>query len=238
MSPDNPACEVELQPRRYAAYGVQMNVTISRRKLLLFALLASSLLLVWLWPGARWRFHNLPPAATGPWVAFGDSLTAGYGATDSGGYPALLGKRLGIPIQNLGAAGETSADGLKRISDVEALNPRVVLLCFGGNDVLQSVPRDRMFANLGAIIDRLHARGSFVVLIGIRGPSLVGDANAKGFKQLAGQKEVMHIPNLLDGLLSQPSLMSDYVHPNDAGYDKIAARLEKELQPLLPRLEK
>ena len=57
-----------------------------------------------------------------------------------------------------------------------------------------------------------------------------------GFKRLAEQKEVKHIPSLLDGLLSQPGLMSDYVHPNDAGYAKIAERLEKELRPLLPQL--
>src|SRR6185436_18420483 len=140
-----------------------------------------------------------------------------YGAGEGGGYPAQLSKRLGIPIQNLGEAGETSADGLKRIADVEALIPRVVLLCFGGNDVLQGLPRAQMFANIGAMIDRLHARGSFVVLIGIRGPSIAGDANAKGFKNLAREKEVKHIPNILDGILSRPSLMSDYVHPNDAG---------------------
>ena len=211
-------------------------MTISRRNLLLLSLLALAILVYFVWPGARWRFQNLPPTANGPWVAFGDSLTAGYGATE-GGYPAALSKSLGIPIQNLGEAGATSADGLKRITEVEALNPRVVLLCFGGNDVLQSLPRSQMFANISAIIDRLHARGSFVVLIGIRGPSVIGDANAKGFKELAQEKEVKHVPNILDGILSQPSLMSDYVHPNAAGYAKIAERFEKELKPLISKLK-
>ena len=211
-------------------------MTISRRNLLLFSLLALAVLLSWFWPGAHWRFHNLPPTATGPWVAFGDSLTAGYGANEGDGYPTQLSKRLGLPIQNLGVAGDTSADGLKRISDVEALNPRVVLFCFGGNDMLQSLPRDQMLANIGAMIDRLHARGTFVVLIGIRGTSLLGDANAKVFKKFAEEKEVKHVPNILDGILGQPSLMSDYVHPNDAGYEKIAERLAKELKPLLPKL--
>jgi lysophospholipase L1-like esterase len=103
--------------------------------------------------------------------------------------------------------------------------------------VLQNLPRDRMFANIGAMIDRLQARGTFVVLIGIRGTNLVRDKNAKGFKQLAKEKEVMHVPNILDGILTQPSLMSDYVHPNDAGYQKIAERLASELKPLLPKLE-
>jgi acyl-CoA thioesterase I len=211
-------------------------MTVSRRKLILFSLLLAAICVWRFWPEGRGHFENLPPTAEGPWVAFGDSLTAGYGASD-GGFPTQLSKRLGIPIQNLGEPGETSADGLKRLPDIEALNPRVVLLCFGGNDVLQSLPRGQMFANIGTMIDRLHARGSFVVLVGIRGPSIIGDANADGFKKLAEEKRVKLVPNMLDGILSQPSLMSDYVHPNDAGYAKIAERLENELRPLLPKLE-
>ena len=212
-------------------------MTVSRRKFFVLLAVICCLLVYWLWPGFGTRWENLPPKAAGPWVAFGDSLTQGYGANAGADYPAQLSKLLGIPIQNLGVAGETSVDGLKRITDVEALQPQVVLLCFGGNDVLQSLSREQMYSNLSVMIDRLHARGSFVVLIGIRGPSIVGDANAKGFKQLAQEKKVMHVPNLLDGIIGQPSLMSDYVHPNDAGYAKIAERLEKELKPLLPKLE-
>jgi acyl-CoA thioesterase I len=210
-------------------------MTISRRTLVFGSLIALALLTYAFWPARRWDWRNFPPTAAGPWVAFGDSLTQGTGA-GNGGYPALLGPRLGVTLQNLGVAGETTADGLRRVAEVEALQPRVVLLCFGGNDVLCGQSREQMFANLGAMIDRLHAQGSFVVLIGIRGAGALRDANAAGFRQLAEEKQVMHIPNLLDGLLGTPSLMSDYVHPNDAGYEKIAARLELQLRPLLGRL--
>jgi lysophospholipase L1-like esterase len=211
---------------------------MSRRTLFILIGIVAAGLIYWLWPGRSWSFANLPPTADGPWVAFGDSLTAGYRATGEGGdYPAQLGKKLGVSIQNLGVSGETTADGLKRLEDVEALNPRVVLLCFGGNDVLRGLPRAEMFSNLGTIIDRLQARGSFVVLIGVRGSGLVSDANADGFKELAEQKRVKHIPNILDGLLTQPSLMSDYIHPNDAGYARIAERFEDELRPLLEKLK-
>ena len=210
-------------------------MTISRRTLVLVALVVLAVLAYAFWPARRWDWKNFPPTATGPWVAFGDSLTLGTGA-GNGGYPALLGPRLGVTLQNLGVAGETTADGLRRVAEVETLQPRVVLLCFGGNDVLRGQSREQMFANLGAMIDRLHAQGSFVVLIGIRGAGMLSDANAQGFRELAEQKQVMHIPNLLDGLLGTPSLMSDYVHPNDAGYEKIAERLEQELRPLLGKL--
>lgn len=210
-------------------------MTVSRRTLAFVGCLVAALLLWWFWPAASWNFVNMPPSATGPWVAFGDSLTEGHGA-GNGGYPALLSARLGVPIQNLGVSGETTSDGVRRLSEVESLNPRVVLLCFGGNDVLRNLPREQMFENISAMIDRLHAQGSFVVLIGVRGPSLLGDVNAKGFAELAERKQVMHIPNILDGLLGSPSLMSDHVHPNDAGYEKIAARFEEELKPLLRKL--
>jgi len=211
-------------------------MTISRRKFYSFCAFLLALLIWGLWSRASWRVTNLPPTATGPWVAFGDSLTEGYGASAGADYPAQLSKLLGVPIRNFGVAGETSGDGLKRITEVEAIGPRVVLLCFGGNDVLQGLPHDQMFANLSAMIDRLQARGSFVVLIGIRGAGLVGDRNAEDFKKLAREKRVQHVPNILDGLLTEPRLMSDYVHPNDAGYGRIAARLEAELRPLLEKL--
>jgi lysophospholipase L1-like esterase len=211
-------------------------MTISRRNLLLICCTLLAGLLYWLWPGSRWHYRNLPPSAAGPWVAFGDSLTEGYGASGGMDYPSQLRKRLGVEIRNLGLSGETSADGLRRLADVEALDPRVVLLCFGGNDVLQNLPRQQMFSNVGAMIDRLQSRGAFVVLIGIRGPSLVGDANAKGFSELAREKGVLYVPNMLDGILTHPSLMSDYLHPNDAGYERIAARIEKELRPVLSKL--
>ncbi len=165
-------------------------------------------------------------------MAFGDSLTAGYGASDGHGYPTILGQRLGVEIINHGRNGETSADGLKRVEEVAGLHPRVVLLCFGGNDALERLSRERMLANLGEIIDRLHQEGSFVVLIGVRSASLT-DQNAKLFQKLAREKKVFHIPDILKGVFPKPVYMSDAVHPNEDGYRLIAERLEKDLRPLI-----
>jgi len=181
------------------------------------------------------NYVNLPPTATGPWVAFGDSLTEGFGATEGNNYPAVLGRKLGVTIRNLGKSGETTSDGLNRVEDVAALQPRVVLLCFGGNDALNQESRKQTFANLARIIDRLHQAGTFVVLIGIRSASL-RDFNEEHFAKLAREKRVLYVPDLLQGLAFKPVYMSDTLHPNDAGYEKFAARLEKKLHPLLPKL--
>ena len=178
---------------------------------------------------------NLPPTATGPWVAFGDSLTEGYGATEGHAFPALLSRTLGVPILNHGVSGDTTEDGLKRLDAIARQQPRVVLLCLGGNDALNQVPQASTFANLGAIIDRFHAEGSFVVLIGIRSASL-RDKNEKLFARLAREKRVLYVPDFLKGLAFKPVYMSDAIHPNDEGYKRFAERLEKVLRPLLPRL--
>ena len=179
---------------------------------------------------------NFPPTAIGPWVAFGDSLTEGYGASEGNNYPALLGSRLGVRIINKGRSGDTTAEGLTRVEEVLQLQPRVVLLCLGGNDSLNQESKKQTFANLAAIIDSLRQNGSFVVLIGIRSASL-RDRNESYFRQLADEKQVLYIPNILKGVAFKPIYMSDAIHPNDEGYKQIAIRLEKVLRPLLPKLQ-
>lgn len=180
-------------------------------------------------------YTNFPPAGGTTWAAFGDSLTSGYGASEGAAYPAVLGARLGIPIQNFGTPGATTQDALATIDEVLRADPKVVLLCFGGNDTLNSVPHEQTFRNLRALIDRLQQAGTFVVLIGIRSAS-VRDKYQSEFKRLAKEKKVFYIPNILSGVLGDPRLMSDYIHPNEQGYADIAGRIETMLQPLLPEL--
>jgi lysophospholipase L1-like esterase len=188
----------------------------------------------WIWP-EKVHYVNLPPTANGPWIAFGDSLTAGYGAEAGNDFPTVLGKTLAVQIENAGRNGETSKDGLNRVDTIAKRNPRVLLLCFGGNDALQQVPREETFANLGSIIDRLHEQGTFIVLLGIRSATL-RDKNASWFKQLAHDKKVLYLPNILDGVLAHPDLMSDEVHPNDKGYALIADRIAQVLEPMMAQL--
>ena len=130
-------------------------MTIKRFSFLLLGITVVSLLILW-WKCSSTRYVNFPPTATGPWVAFGDSLTEGYGASEGNNYPVLLGNRLKITIINKGKIGDTTADGLQRLDEVLQLQPRVVLLCLGGNDSLNQESKKQTFANLAAIIDRLQ----------------------------------------------------------------------------------
>jgi acyl-CoA thioesterase I len=182
------------------------------------------------------KYRNYPPKATGPWIAFGDSLTSGYGDSKGKDYPTLLGQKLGLAIENHGIPGQTTGQAMGRAETAARNSPRVVLLCLGGNDGLQQIPRETMFKNLSDIITKFHAEGSFVVLIGVRSATL-RDKNEAGFEELAKRKKVFYISNLLDGVFTDPRFMSDQVHPNDAGYEKIAERIAKELQPVLEKLK-
>src|SRR5687767_3098777 len=122
---------------------------MSIKRLALLALLIGGTLAALFWFfGASHDYRNLPPSADGPWVAFGDSLTEGYGASPGNDYPTLLSKHLGIEIRNHGKSGETSEGGLQRVEEVAALKPRVVLLCFGGNDGLQGKAVSQTMANV------------------------------------------------------------------------------------------
>ncbi len=181
-------------------------------------------------------FRNFPPTATGAWVAFGDSLTEGYGASNGESYPAVFSKLTGIKVQNHGVSGNTTQDGLGRLDTVAKLKPKVVLLCLGGNDTLRQIPRETTFANLEKIIDRFHSAGSFVVLIGIQSASLLRDKNEKHFEELAERKQVLFLENILDGVIFNRELMSDQIHPNAQGYEKIAKRFAEELGPYLTAL--
>ncbi|MFN7141766.1 MAG: GDSL-type esterase/lipase family protein [Limisphaerales bacterium] len=185
--------------------------------------------------GKPMEYRNFPPTATGEWIAYGDSLTSGVGAADGNDYPTLLAQQLGVKIHNFGVAGNTTADGLNRIDRALALRPRVVLLCLGGNDGLRGLSAEKAFENLGMMIDSFHEAGSFVVLIGIRSASF-RDTNGKKFKELAAEKQVFYISDILDGVMGRPNLMSDYIHPNDAGYRAIADRVARELRPVMDQL--
>jgi lysophospholipase L1-like esterase len=205
--------------------------------LIAIGLIIAAIMAGWaVWKRLHPTYQNLPPRAGQVWVAFGDSLTAGTGANEGRDYPALLGQRLGVTIINQGVPGDTTADGLARLDGILKLDPKVVLLCLGGNDGLQRIPLAQTTANLSAIIERLQARGAFVVVIGIRSATLLDQYDGP-FKKVARQHHTLFVPNLLKGVLGNRPLMSDQIHPNDDGYAVIAERLAKVLRPHLQQLQ-
>lgn len=168
-------------------------------------------------------------------ICFGDSLTAGAGASQGHDYPRLLAEALGMPVINAGVGGETTRDALRRLeTDVLAKDPRLVIVEFGANDFLQQLPWEETFANLEMIVRRIQERGAMVVLVGVQ-PGLLGDAARSEYRKVARARRAGFVPNILEGILTNPTLKSDQLHPNDAGYEKIAQRILKVVKPLLEK---
>lgn len=205
------------------------------KKLTIAALLLLTGIGCWFFGGfGPGELVNYPPTATGPWIAFGDSLTAGSGADSGEDYPSVFSKLTGIKVQNLGIPGNTSQNGLARVEAAAKLKPKVVLLCLGGNDALQDIPHEVTSENLGKLIDRFHREGSFVILIGIQ--SGLRNKNPEYFEELAREKKVLLLDNILGGILTNGALKADRLHPNAKGYEKIAQRFTLDLATYLPQL--
>lgn len=157
-------------------------------------------------------------------VAFGDSLIEGRGATPGNDFISKLGEKIGRPIINMGISGDTTAMGLSRIDEVIARDPGIAIVLFGGNDYLRNVPEVETFMNLRRIIMKLQSSGSMVVLVGIPG-GLIRDQYRSNLEKLQKEMGVIYVPNILSGILANGRYMSDAVHPNDAGYKKIAEKV-------------
>ncbi len=165
-------------------------------------------------------------------VAFGDSLVVGYGATEGNDFVSVLSASLGVPIENFGKNGDTSGDALARIDTVLARDPGLVILLVGGNDFLKKVPIETTEENIRSIASQFEANGTVVVLVGVRG-GLLSDPFAPMYASIAKDYDLSYIPNILSGLLGNSAYMSDAIHPNDAGYTRIAERLAEAIAPIV-----
>ncbi|MBX9961964.1 MAG: arylesterase [Burkholderiales bacterium] len=163
-------------------------------------------------------------------VAFGDSLTFGTGAQPAESYPAVLGDLIGRDVVGAGVPGETTAQGMQRLPQVlDRYRPRLVLLCLGGNDLLRKVDEPVIEANLRAMVRTLRDRGIAVVLIGVPKPSLL-PGTAAFYETIADDMQVPLEGEVLETVLVKNEFKSDPIHPNAAGYRKMAEAVAKLLR--------
>ena len=176
-------------------------------------------------------------------VAFGDSLTAGYGTDAGNSYPDFLEKDLNkkgfhYRVVNAGISGNTTKDGLDRLDDVLALKPVVVIVAFGGNDGLRGLPLDSTRRNLDQIVSTLQHAGIKVVLGGITlppnyGADYIGQFNDI-YAMLGRQYHVPLLPFLLKDVYGVPgSMQGDGIHATAQGNQQVARNLMPLITPLL-----
>lgn len=174
----------------------------------------------------NWKNANLPV------VAFGDSLTAGYGAGKENSYPTLLAQKISRPVVNLGLSGDTAANAPARLPAVLQERPYMVLIEFGGNDFMRSVSFADTMAAMEKIVDSVQNAGAVAVIVDTGGfPGM--SRYSKAYKELAKRKGALFVPGILDGVFGNPKLKADQIHPNAEGYKVVADKVHKAIKKYL-----
>ncbi|RTL96173.1 arylesterase [Ancylobacter aquaticus] len=180
-------------------------------------------------------------------VAFGDSLTAGYGLPASQAFPvrlqaALRAKGHEVVIENAGVSGDTTSAGLARLDWSIPEGTDGVILELGANDALRGLDPAIPEKSLDAILARLKARGIPVLLAGMQAPPNLGAAYQKHFDglyaRLAQKYDVPLYPFFLDGVAGNTAVnQPDGIHPTAAGVDIIVERMLPAVEAFLATLK-
>ena len=178
-------------------------------------------------------------------LAFGDSLTAGFGVGPNDSYPARLQRLLNekgyhYKVINAGVSGDTTAGGASRIDWVLQHKPEIVIIELGANDGLRGLSISEMRKNLGAIIETCRKNGARVLLAGMEITPNLGAEYSREFResftQLAKQYKVPLIPFFLENVAARPELTRpDGVHPTAEGYAIVTQTVFQYLEPMLKK---
>jgi len=166
-------------------------------------------------------------------ICFGDSVTFGYGVKPGEDFPTELARLASYPVINAGVDGDTSAVALKRLeTDVLAKDPLLVLVEFSGNDFIKKLPKEVTEKSISEIIERIQERGAIVAVVDVSAGFFLSDYRAI-LSRIARRKGAIFIPELLKGIITDPSMKSDFLHPNASGYKILAGRIYKAILPYL-----
>ena len=180
-------------------------------------------------------------------MAFGDSLTSGYGLPPADAFPvkleaALRARGHAVRVINAGVAGDTTAGGRARLAWMLADKPDAVILELGANDGLRGLDPAETMANLRAIMEQLKAADLPVLLAGMRAPPNLGrDFGAEFdtiFATVALEYDALFYPFFLEGVAARPTLnQNDGIHPNSAGVAIVVERIIPSVEALLSRVQ-
>lgn len=165
-------------------------------------------------------------------LAFGDSLTAGNGVSQQQAYPAVLERLSGRTVINAGVSGEVTSEGVQRLpSLLRQHQPDLVILLEGGNDILQNKSMASAKDNLSQMIELSRQQGASVLLVGVPKKSLFA-STAEFYAELADEHGVPLQSKVIGSLLKMPSMKSDSVHFNAAGYEALATAIYEKLDDI------
>jgi len=158
-------------------------------------------------------------------LAFGDSITAGTGANPGQDYPSVLESLIERKIINAGLRGETTAEGVRRLPEwIDRHRPALLLLCEGGNDLLQKLPSEEIESNLERMVEIAKEKKIQVVLIAVPKPGLILLPEPL-YRRIAKKHSIPCEEKTLSRILSSPLFKVDPIHPNEKGYRTLAEAL-------------
>lgn len=181
-------------------------------------------------------------------IAFGDSLTAGYGLPINESYPAQLDASLKAAgkqakVINAGVSGETTRGNLERAAFIRSQNPDIVLLGIGGNDALRALPVTDTKANIIQTIETLKSGENppVVILLKMQSPLNAGLSYKREFdamyEEIAQSQEIVLVPFLTaEVFLNQENKLQDGIHLNKVGYARVVE--DYLLEPVTEVIEK
>lgn len=168
-------------------------------------------------------------------LAFGDSLTAGYGLKKNEAFPARLEQALkandhDVTVINSGQSGDTTGAGLSRVEWALFDKPDLVILELGANDMLRGLPVTATKENLSEIITLFQAQSMPILLTGMLASESYGQEYKAEFDavfpDLAAERNLMLYPFFLEGVAGNISLnQEDGMHPTAKGVDVIVSAI-------------
>jgi acyl-CoA thioesterase I len=178
-------------------------------------------------------------------LAFGDSLTAGYGVKDEESYPSRLQIKIasaGYPhkVVNAGVSGDTTAGGVRRIRWLMKHEPEIVILALGANDGLRGLSVVEMRKNLETMITICREHNARILLAGMKALPNYGEDYMQDFEtvfpELAQKHDLNYLPFLLEGVAGeQKHTQPDGLHPLASGYRIVTDLVWQQLEPMLSK---
>jgi len=177
-------------------------------------------------------------------LAFGDSLTAGYGLPPAEGFTVQLEQELkrqghNITIINGGVSGDTTSGGLSRLEWVlSSAKPDMVILELGANDALRGIPPHITRANIDKMLSILKQAGIKTLVAGMMAPPNMGNDYTVEFNriypELTKTYDAILYPFFLEGVAGITLLnQSDAIHPNSKGVAIIVGKIIPYIQKTL-----
>jgi len=171
-----------------------------------------------------------PLPTDGVVLAFGDSLTFGTGAATGEGYPEQLAGLIGRTVINAGVPGEVSAEGAARLPELlDQYRPALLVLCHGGNDLLRRLGEEQLRDNLRTMVGLARGRGIGVLLVGVPALGLTLTVPPL-YPEVAREFKIPYEGKALKKIEGDRALKADPIHPNAAGYRRLAEAAAAQLR--------